>query len=180
MENSALVFVAGGVLVVLLAISAYIFHRMLRPGPGTPNVVATSASSLNLAPMQRLLASEDFEFLQRQPGFHPEMLTRLRAQRASLFSAYLGSVQLEFHRLHSQLRHLVVQSGIDNPMVTRSLLQQRMLFSVRLVQVRYRLFLFRLGFDGLDTSSVTEAIRQLREQVAQLQVAMPAIAPSAA
>ncbi len=178
MVPSAIVLTAAGSLLTLLALSAFVFNRMLRPG--TSNVVATGNSPLNLAPMERLLASDDFEFLKRQPGFRPEMLTHLRSKRASLFQSYLNGVELEFHRLHSQLRLLVLESGIDNPVISRTLVEQRMLFSVRMVQVRFRLMLFRVGFQGFQTNGLVDVILQLREQVSQLQVAMPGVAPTAA
>jgi hypothetical protein len=170
--STSLLLVSGcGVLLALLAVTAVVFFRVLRAGTG----IEESTTVVRLAPMERLLSSADFDFLASEPGFRPGMKKRLRAQRVATFQSYLSQVKVEFHQLHRQLRLLTLQAGVDSPELAKALVEQRVQFSLRLMQVEYRLFLFRFGMAPVNVQGIATVIEQMREQVAQLHfsVALP-------
>src|SRR5258708_38859278 len=80
----------------------------------------------NYGPMERLLAEEDFLFLQSQPGYRPEMGARWTRERRRLFRLYLAELRRDFWRLHAEARSLVAHAGADSgDLVTSRMWHQR-------------------------------------------------------
>lgn len=136
-------------------------------------------SPLRLAPMQRLLGSEDFEFLKKQPGYRPEIAAKLRARRVKIFKSYLGNLAAEFHQLHRAIRVLTLHAPTDRSEIARLLVEQRLLFSVRLAQVHIRLAFYAFGVQPADVSALVQTVDAMRQQVQALSASMD-FSPSAA
>lgn len=60
--------------------------------------------------MWRVLDEEDFHFIHRQPGFTPEMATKLRIQRCPIFRAHLRSMDAEFKRICMAIKGILLHS----------------------------------------------------------------------
>ena len=154
-----------------------ILYRLI--GAKTQPSHALPYSPVRLAPMQRLLATDDFEYLKSQPGYKPEIASQLRAQRVTTFKKYLGSMTAEFNHLHRALRVLTLHAPTDRSEINRLLLEQRILFSVRVLQVRVRLTFYALGMKPVDVSGLVQSIDAMRQQVRQMSASME-FSPSAA
>jgi hypothetical protein len=105
-------------------------------------------------PMLRLLEQDDLEFLRCQPGFQAAMARRLRRQRAKIFRSYLRSPTADFQCTCAALKIIMVRSGCDRPDLATTLLQAQIDFTLGLLSVRFRLVLYRLGWAGVDVTSL--------------------------
>ncbi len=172
------VWLLSAMVVCLAALFAWLLGRILRIAPVYPASRSESRRPLNLRPMERLLRDDDFSYLASLPGYTPEVGQRLRARRVEVFRGYLSQVEAEFHRLHLALRLIGLTSGQDRPDLARLLLEQRVVFSYRMFQVRLRLLFFGFGIRPLATGDIVRTVEVLREQIATLQPAI-ASAPAA-
>lgn len=116
----------------------------------------------------RLFNEADFEYLERQPGYRPEIGRKLRAERARIFKSYLSQMAREFARLHHSLRVLTIEAGADRPEVSRALLEQQMLFSMYMAKARMRVALFQLGVKPMEVQGLVEMLDRMQNQVNQL------------
>jgi len=157
-----------------------ILYRLLGPKDATSGAsLGPVATPLRFAPMQRLLANDDFQFLKGQPGYKPEIAAQLRARRVRIFKSYLKSLSSEFHRLHRAVRLLTLYAPVDRSQIASLLVKQRLLFSVRMFQVHVRLAFYAFGVQPADISSLVETIDAMRQQVARMSASME-LSPSAA
>ena len=95
-------------------------------------------------PMLRLLDDQDLELMRAQPGFRPEMERQVRRQRSKMFRGYLRSLTADFQRVCAVIKLLILHSGNDRPDLASSLLQNQILFAIRLVQVEFSIYLYGL------------------------------------
>jgi hypothetical protein len=133
---------------------------------------------VRLRPALRLFSEADFTYIERQPGYRPEIGRKLRAERARIFKSYLGQMGREFERLHHSLRALTLQAGADRPEISRALLEQQLLFSLLMTKARMRAALFQLGVKPVEVQGLVETLDRMQSQVNQLSNA--AVASSAA
>lgn len=171
------IWLPSAIVVCLAGLFALLLARLLRATPASAISPFQARRPLNLRPMERLLREDDFAYLASLPGYKPEVGERLRARRVAVFRGYLSQVETEFHRLHLALRLLSLTSGQDRPELARLLLEQRILFSYRMLQVRLRLTLFGFGVRPVGTGDIVRTVEILRDQIATLQ---PAIANASA
>lgn len=173
------VFVAAAVVIVLTASFVTLFSHLRRSGK---NAVSTaSRNPVRFHPMGRLLNEADFEFLSRQPGYYPQLGAELRNRRVEIFRSYLDSLAEEFHHLHRKLRILSLYAPVDRADLSRLLVEQRLLFGLRLFQVRFRLIFFRFGVKPVDVTGLVNVVEEMRRQVALMTEGLsPAPAPVAA
>ena len=77
--------------VLLAAAFAFVFYRLAsRMDPNTGAAEWLDTFSLeSYAPMRRLLDQSDFEFLRKQPGYHPALEKHLHTARRAAFIDYL-------------------------------------------------------------------------------------------
>ncbi|MBL8178696.1 MAG: hypothetical protein JNK48_28740 [Bryobacterales bacterium] len=141
-----------------------------RPGKSTAQMAAREP--LRLRPMERLLREEDFAFLAGQPGYRPEIGKQLRLRRLALFRAYLAELSAEFHDLHRKLRLLALYAPTDRTDLARVLMEQRMLFGYRMMEIELRLMLFRFGMKPVDVSGLVEMVETMRGQVGELSAGL--------
>lgn len=134
-------------------------------------------STARYGPMERLLDEEDFRYLASQPGLDPRVRRALRAQRRSIFRAYLRCLCRDYSRVSMAIKMLMMQSEQDRPDLAEMLLRQRVAFTLGLVRVEFRLALHAVGMGKVEVGALVGAFDALRVQFNQLAVAA---APSAA
>jgi hypothetical protein len=113
-------------------------------------------------PMMRLLDTSDIEFLRTQPGFTPEMETRLRAQRCQVFRTYLRCLELDFQRVATALKIIMSQSEKDRGDLAAVLLQHQLKFALGMQVMRGRLMLYQWGIGQVDAASLLRTFDVLR------------------
>jgi hypothetical protein len=105
-------------------------------------------------PMMRLLDSGDIEFLRSQAGFTPKMESKMRAQRCQIFRGYLRCLNMDFQRVCTALKLVLVQSQQDRPELSSVLLHNQFLFATGLLAVHFRLILYRWGICTVDADAL--------------------------
>lgn len=113
-------------------------------------------------PMLRLLDVGDFVFLRAQPGFTPEMESRLRTQRIRIFRSYLRGLDGEFRRISSHIRRLAAGAGQERRHMLWSLTLQRTAFIRQMATVQARLLFYTFGWGTVDASSLLKVFETLK------------------
>jgi hypothetical protein len=167
------------VILCIFAVLAIFVGNFLLAGGDLP-VTAEWIEELSLEryrPMLRLLEPQDLEYLRAQPGFTPRMARKLRTQRYHIFRGYLRSLSMDFRRISTALKLLLLQSGQDRPDLAGILLRHQVNFVCSLVVVHFRLALYRLGAGSVSAASLVEVFNRMQGELRDL---MPAMSPSAA
>jgi hypothetical protein len=120
------------------------------------------------APMMRLLAKSDLDFLASQPGYRPEIGARLMAERRRIFRAYLRLLVRDFNQLMRIGKLMVVYSSRDQQEFARSLVRQQVKFYARVCALQIQLGLYPLGWTVVDVRGLLAALGAMRTQVGQL------------
>src|SRR5436305_6649506 len=111
------------------------------------------------SPIDRLLDPAEFEYL-RSRGLSERRIRQFRAQRRSLFRAYMQRLTHEFNLAHDALKAVVLTAEVDRPDLVAELGRQRLRFYRGLVAVEIRLRLNALGFDSVPVPTM-DLIRPL-------------------
>src|ERR1700730_1528076 len=122
----------------------------------------------SFAPMERLLDQSDFEFLSQQPAYRPEIGSRLLKERKKLFLGYLRILIGDFNQLLRIARYMIVYSSEDRAEFAKVLWRQQVTFYFAVCSVRLRVALYPMGWTSLDVSRLTQALENMRNQVAEL------------
>lgn len=171
MPTQTVFLVLGGCALLLLAVAG-VLTRLLAGSHSQRSVRLREQRPVRFHPMQRLLGEDDFAFLSSQPGYRPEIGARLRAHRATMYRRYIGLLSIEFNRLHKSLRLLTLYAETDRAETSRILVEQRILFSYRLLQAHLRLEFYSFGVKPLDVSSLVETVDSMRSSVRQLSASL--------
>jgi hypothetical protein len=132
-------------------------------------------------PLERLLVQEDYQFLERQPGYQPALADNLRAERREIFRAYLSNLERDFHQLHLVARTLVRDQEQDRPELVVALVKTGGQFRWNLVRIRVRLLLQAANLDiaalqPADAKGLVDAALWMQAQVRLLNAPMAASA----
>ena len=119
-------------------------------------------------PMMRLLDSDDIEFLRSQPGYTPQMESRLRAQRCQIFRGYLRCLNLDFQRVATALKVVMTQSEHDRPDLAAALIHHQLQFALGMQMVRCRLLLYQLGVGRVDVTSLLRTFDLMRIELGSM------------
>jgi hypothetical protein len=119
-------------------------------------------------PMLRMLDGGDIEFLRSQPGFTPDMATKLRAQRTKIFRGYLKSLETDFVRVCSAIKLIMSQSKHDRPELAETLIRQQITFACSMFSVRGRLLLYSWGICGVDVTQLVKLFDSTRLELRTL------------
>lgn len=163
-----------------LFLLAFLVRRLNAAGSAPLDWERLQAYSPGLyAPMERLLAEEDFAFLRTQRGYQPEIETGLRRRRRNVFRAYVNRLDADFTQLHNLARVLVANHEKDSPELVSALMRQAATFRYALLRVRLRLALHALGVSPTalrpaDVRLLLDAARWMREQVQVMSPQMSA------
>jgi hypothetical protein len=148
-----------------------LFFRKIASRTGSLPVTAEWIDELSIEryrPMLRLLEEGDLEYLRKQPGFTPRMLTRLRVQRCQLFRDYLRCLDTDFGRVCAALKLVMLQSKQDRPDLAGALLRHQIQFAAGVIGVQFRLLLYRWGVCGVDVSGLVQNFDMLRLELRTL------------
>jgi len=115
-------------------------------------------------PMVRLLSEEDAALVSADKA----LAKKLRAQRRDIFRSYLNCLTKDYARLLHGVRMAMVRSGEDRPDLARALAKNKILFTLALCRIEYRLLLHQAGLGTVDVSGLVDAIDALRAQVSFL------------
>ena len=127
--------------------------------------------------MMKLLDGGDIEFLRSQPGFTPEMASKLRVQRANMFRGYLRSLESDFSRVCGAMKLLMVHSSYDRPDLASAIMRNQLKFASGMMEVRFRLALYRWGLCNVDVASLISLFDGVR---GELRTLVPSAMGSAA
>ncbi|MBI5086078.1 MAG: hypothetical protein HZB13_15945 [Acidobacteria bacterium] len=146
--------------ILLLGMLTWTFSRIAFAKHGQIDLEAwwIAYSPERYRPMRRMLSADDFKYLRSAPGFRPEMVRRLRRQRAAAFAAYLQDMRADFTRLQMVGRAMVMAGGVT-PTVRDELFHQKVLFTRNYCQVQLGLLAYRLGIGSVDVSRLLESMR---------------------
>jgi len=117
-------------------------------------------------PMVRLLDPTDFAFLERQPGCHPALVGRLRAERREAFLGYLSLLIRDFNQLLRIGRIMQITSSVDRPEFAHALWTQQVRFywAVCLVRCEVALLPWGVRVDGRNlVAALTRIFGEVRE-----------------
>ena len=163
--------IAISILIGLGAPVLILLVRRMTAADGTLPVTAEWINDLSLEryrPMMRLLDSEDLEFLKSQPGFTSRLAAKVRTQRAQIFRGYLRCLCSDFSRICAAVKVLMAQSRHDRPDLASTLVQHRVLFTMELVAVYVRLYLYRAGLGSVDVSDLVKSFEVMRLELRSL------------
>jgi len=101
-------------------------------------------------PMERLLAEEDYRFLEGQPAINRATVRRFRAERRAIFREYLRCLSKDFDRLCGAVQALTLASAEDRPDLAVALVKSRLSFACARLAVQMRLICHWMGFGGVE------------------------------
>lgn len=119
-------------------------------------------------PVERLLAVEDFQFLERQPGYEPRMARKLRAERRDILWQYLRLMARDFNRVYAAAKQVLLHSTEDRPDLAATLIWLRVEFLFASVALRCRLALHPFGLPSLELRPVLGALERIADLARQL------------
>jgi hypothetical protein len=166
MSDAATLFVAALAGVILLGVMLLFAKRML--SQGRPPHGRLDEIQFRYKPLLRLLSEDDFAFLRSQPGFRPGIAKRLRSRRLAAFRGYLAHLETEFLVLHLALRVMNLYAPQDRPDLASELIRQRLVFSFRMAEVRFRLAFLGLGMRPVSVQNLVESVEQMRAVLTQV------------
>jgi hypothetical protein len=118
-------------------------------------------------PMARLLSDEDFDFIQSQPGFRPEIGRKFRRERRRVFRLYLQELAGDFHRLHARARAAVATLPAEHSALVGILMRSQLRFWYEITALELRLSLSWAG-SSVDARGLVEAIGAMHVEVNRL------------
>ena len=125
-------------------------------------------------PLERLLSQEDYRFLEKQKGYHPRIVRRLRRERVKVFRAYLKCISSDFRRLEAALSFWMAHAPEDRPDLAKALLRKRLLFSFAVLRARFHLLLYGFGLGAADVHRLVGSLDDMRGHLRLIAQAQPA------
>jgi hypothetical protein len=119
------------------------------------------------APLQRMLAPVDFQYL-RLRGMGEERIACLRRERRKIFRQGLRSLARDFDRIHCALQMIMARSAYDRKDLAAEVTRQRVAFYRSLILVEYRLTLHALGLERMPEVDLLQPLEILQAQLRQL------------
>jgi hypothetical protein len=132
-------------------------------------------------PMERLLDPADGSFLAAQPACTRSMARRFRARRLGIFRGYARCLGRDFTRVSNALKMLMVHAPMDRSELAGLLLKQRLLFSVAMMSLQFRLVLHGFGWSApnVEVRNLVEALDAMRTQLRALALTVQPSASAA-
>ena len=163
--------IAVAILICLgIAVCVVVLARKLASPSALP-VTAEWIGDLSTArylPMFRLLTREDELFLRRQPGFKPEMISKLRRQRCQIFRGYVSLLEQDFQRICTAIKLLMLQSRHDRPDLAAVLVRSQVTFAAVMALIQFRLILYRCGMGNVDIGDLVKLFESMRLELRSL------------
>lgn len=170
-----LLWVLALVVAVVLGALGYFVWRMSRPAKVdfAPEWVA-EFSPARYKPIERLLDEDDIQFLSTIPGVGERVVSRLRAERRSIFRSYLRQMSKDFGRLQAIGKLMVLYSPQDRPDLAQALLRQEYRFRMALATVHVQLLMHTIGIGTVDVRRLVAPIQSITGYVQAPQMQMVA------
>ena len=169
-----LITVGIALLLIISGVGIWGFVRnALRPASTLPATTGwfDEVSTERYLPMVHLLSEDDLSFLRQQPGFTPRMEKRLRRDRCRAFRAYLQSMQVDFSRICTALKLIILQSRQDRPDLASALVRSQAKFAWAMTIANLNVSLYRLGISGPDMTGLLSVFEGMR---VELRILIPA------
>jgi hypothetical protein len=166
--------VTGGS-VALLTAAVVLRLNAYRRSAGQPAAEAVDFSMDRYQPMAKLLADDDFVFLEAQPGYRASIGSQLKRGRRQVFRLYLGELASDFHRLHAEARLSLVNSPAEHAELVGILMRQQLVFWRAMAGVEFRLTLDQLGIGKVDVSGLMDAFEGMRLDLARFSTPQPVV-----
>ena len=166
-EHHMYVVVTSGAIVILLGAAFTTLIRRLASGdrlnplPDEPIDVFSPEWDRHL---QRLLGQADDRFPQLNPA-NSRADRESRKLRVRIFRGYMRQLFDEARRILRALKLVIITSETDRSDLASAVLKLQILFAVSVISVEVRLVLYRIGWVGIDASSLTGTLNAIREQL---------------
>ena len=144
--------------------------------PATPDWIG-ELSVDRYRPMLRMIDAEEFRFLCAQPGITPKIAAQMRRQRCEIFRGYLRSLSVDFNRVCTAIKILMLHANTDRPDLAQVLLRSQFTFAFGLALVHVRLAMFSVGIGTVSIGSLFEPLKNMQ---LELRTLMPATMAAAA
>jgi hypothetical protein len=125
-------------------------------------------------PMERILAEDDYRFLEAQEFYHSSVASDLRRKRVAAFRSYLACLKADFGRLDAATRLYMSACHQDRPDLAQALLKRRLVFAYAVTLTEWRLLLFRFGLGTVDIQGLLGSLDGMRLQLGQMALARQA------
>ena len=89
----------------------------------------------------------------------------IRKVRVKIFRGYMLQLSEDFNQICKAMKLLMVTSDVDRSDLSGVIMKQQFQFSLRLMRIEVELILYSLGYSGIDTTSLTEALDALKVQL---------------
>lgn len=159
----------GGGLVIAI-------RRMVSPNVSLPATLdwLDELSVERYRPMLRLLDDAELCCLCARK---PKVAADFRRARYQIFRSHLRALTVDFHRVCTALKLLMIQASTDRPDLASTLFRSQVAFACGMVVVRARLLLYSWGIGTVDLSSLLKLLDGMQ---LQLRTILPAVMPSSA
>lgn len=159
---------SAAILVLLTALGFFFLFRGLLSRQRDSQTSLEWCSQFSVAkyrPMERLFSDEDYEFLSTQPGYSPQIMRKLQAERRKIFRHYLRALSRDFDRLHTAAKFLILHAPEDQSQLIAALFRQKLAFRYAVYTVRCRLALQAVGLGKVDIRGLVAPVEAVREQL---------------
>lgn len=160
------VVLASAVAILLGAAFTALLRRLvsgdrLNPLPDEPPDVFSPEWDRHL---QRLLRQADERFPRLSPG-NPVIDLDSRKIRVRIFRGYMRQLFDEARRIHRALKLIIVTSETDRSDLAGAVIKLQFLFAFSVISVEVKLALYRIGWSGIDASSLRGSLSAVRAQL---------------
>ncbi len=138
-------------------------RRMENRRRGWPDISPTK-----YAPLSRLLAEGDFEFVRSQEGGSESLRRRLRQSRCAIVEEYLGELESDFNALHEAASDLLLLAPEEHAGLALELTRLRWEFTRNLLETRLTLLLTRWGWNSFNPHRLVRTMGHLQAHVTRL------------
>ncbi len=114
-------------------------------------------------PMLRLLSAEDVDVYSSHPACSSSDLKFLRSERIHFFRRYLKLLVKDFSSNLGALESIMMQSNIDRPDLARAINTSRLRFARTLVNVEFRLVLYRYNLSLVDVAPLVNCLSAIQD-----------------
>lgn len=160
------VIITAGVCFLLLAIGfAAVFARLISRDR---TILPVEESDPIFSPsryrvVERLLAEADRRTVAALNDKKAEK--KFRKVRVKIFRGYMVQLSEDFNRTCKAIKLLMVTSDVDRSALSGAILRQQFRFSLSLLRIEVELFIYSLGWNGIDTSGLIDSLDTLRSQL---------------
>ena len=167
-----MVLIVACVLTLLLITAALLIVRGM--GKHAYNLPLTSEwidelSTDKYRNMMRLLSRRGLDDLRLRPDYSPRMAAEFRKEKSRLFKQYMDAMAIDFKRICTAIRVLMLNSKYDRPDLAATLIKSQIMFALAMAVLRVRVFLYTVGWcegDASEALRIFDAMRlELRDFV---------------